>query len=235
MSSWKSCDANLEEQSLHAADASGNVYHTHGYLMWVDGIGVRCRSLDAFEFEGVRPRIDVCTMQTSTRKPHSSALHGLWYVALRKAGTLHTATNYAAGTWYKPLAYWLQNLYQDHKLSYSEYMRHSATDFPVGHANRKRDADEALRDLRQKSVEQLVKQELDNLRTSGSLKEPRAFGEIDDFVASFKASTWRRPILLIVGATNLGKSMLAASAPKAAKRHDFGPAPGDKQCMEILK
>jgi len=204
---WSAC---LEE-SLHGATSSVAVYHTHSYLLWTDGVGVHSRNLDAFCFEGVRPRIDVCTAHLSTRSPHSAALHGLWYVALMKRGTVEADTNYPAGVWYKPQAQWLQNLYQDHKLTYDEhYIEHSARCFPVGHAARKRDAEEALRDVRQLAVDSLVQRELESLRGSASFSSSRSYPVIDAFVNLFSSSAWRRPLLLIVGATNLGKSMLAA-------------------------
>ena len=139
---WGAC---LEKSEAAAAQ---DVYHLHGYHLWTDGVGVHCRSLDDFHFQGVRPRIDVCVSRLSTRSPHSAALHGLWYVAIVKNGTIHADTNYPAGVWYKPQAQWLQNLYQDGKLSYEKYVEYSAKGFPVGHAARKRDADGALRDLR---------------------------------------------------------------------------------------
>ena len=54
---WSAC---LEE-SLEAKEPV--VFHTHGYLLWTDGIGVYCRSLDAFKFQDISPRIDVCTVR----------------------------------------------------------------------------------------------------------------------------------------------------------------------------
>ena len=56
-----------------------------------------------------------------------------------------------------------------------------------------------------------MQQELHSLQANGGLAAPRAFVEVDEFVALFETPAWRRPIFLIVGATNLGKSLLAAS------------------------
>ena len=67
---WAAC----LEQSLHAADAGR--HHMHAYLMWTDGIGLEVRSLDPFVFEGLRPRVDVCTAKLGTTSPHSAACHG---------------------------------------------------------------------------------------------------------------------------------------------------------------
>ena len=117
-----------------------------------------------------------------------------------------------AGVWYKPQAQWLQDLYKDKKLTYALYMEMSAKDFPLGHSARKRDADEAVRDAKRLAVEKLVDNELTLLqRGERRLQEfdlPR-FPEILEFLQFFREQHWRRPILLIVGATNLGKSLLA--------------------------
>ena len=201
---WSAC---LEE-SLSAPSASP-VFHLHAYLFWTDGVGVHCRELAPLYFGQVRPRVDVCKGRLPTTAPSSGALHGLWYVAVRKNGTMMSDTNYPAGVWYKPQPQWLQNLYQDKKLSYEQYILHSATHFPVGHSARKRDADEALRDQKEAAVRELVQRELEELRRRGLYQEPRTFTDLDDFVGLFDRSAWRRPLLLILGATNLGKSLLA--------------------------
>ena len=200
------------ELSLHAADNALERVHVHAYLLWTDGVGVHCKDLSPFNFEGVRPRIDVCTTMTKTVSPHSAACHGLWYVWVMKSGTLFSATNYEAGIWYKPQAQWLQNLYQDKKLTYALYMEMSAKDFPLGHSARKRDADEALRDAKRLAVEKHVDNELKELQEGGMRFQEQdlsRFPEIVEFVKLFREEHWRRPILLIVGATHLGKSMLA--------------------------
>ena len=204
---WSAC----LEQSLHADGGAADRYHLHGYLLWTDGVGVHTENLDPFIFQGVRPRIDVCVSKTSTVSLHTAATHGLWYVWLRKSGTLFNATNYEAGVWYKPQAGWLQNLYQDKKLTYDRYMELSAKDFPLGHSARKRDAEEALRDTKAQAVDNLVASELALLKTGDGYQQPRSYPEVTEFVDMFRAPAWRRPVLLIVGATNLGKSLLAAS------------------------
>ena len=204
---WSAC----LEQSLHADSGAADRYHLHGYLLWTDGVGVHTENLDPFVFQTVRPRIDVCVTKTSTVSPHTAATHGLWYVWLRKTGTLFNATNYEAGVWYKPQATWLQNLYQDKKLTYERYMEISAKDFPLGHSARKRDAAEALRDTKARAVGNLVSTELALLKSGNDYQQPRIFPEVVEFVDKFRAAAWRRPALLILGATNLGKSMLAAS------------------------
>ena len=119
------------ETSLHAQDPGR--YHLHAYLLWTDGVGMRTRSTEPFHFKGVRPRIDVCRSRTATTSPYAAACHGLWYVVVHKAGTIHSDTNYPAGVWYKPKATWLQSLYQDKNMDHDAYLAMSARDFgPFG-------------------------------------------------------------------------------------------------------
>ena len=203
---WAAC----LEKSLHAEQADR--YHMHAYLMWTDGAGIDVRSLDPFYFDGVRPRVDLCTTKMSTTSPHTAACHGLWYVTVMKDGTLRADTNYPAGQWYKAKARWLENLFDDGKIALQSYIRMSAKLFPVGHASRKRDAEEAFRDARDQQVDDHVSAVLASLRESGAYKPLRSFSVVDQFVANFTGlPQWRRPLLLIVGGTNLGKSMLGGA------------------------
>ena len=202
---WAAC----LEQSLHASGGVTDRHHLHAYLLWTDGVGVHCRDLVPFVFQGLRPRVDVCTSQAATTSPKSAAAHGLWYVRTRKNGTVESDSNYDG---YKPQAVWLQQLFQDKKLTHESYLEISARDFPVGHASRKRDVDEVLLQQKRTAVDKLVAEELSKLKANGRYFEPRSFAEVDEFVNLFRdIPQWRRPILLILGATGLGKSMLAAA------------------------
>ena len=219
---WAAC----LEQYLHAEDAGR--HHMHAYLLWTDGVGLEVRSLDPFVFDGLRPRVDVCTAKLGTTSPHSAACHGLWYVSVMKAGTLCVETNYPAGQWYKPKARWLEGLFNDGKMELTQYIYFSATQFPIGHSARKRDAEEAFRDVRTNNVLQHVQRELESLKDAGAYQEPRDYTVVDEFVAQFSGpAKWRRPIFLIVGGTNLGKSMLGGvvlqkvGATLRLRKHEF--------------
>ena len=51
-----------------------------GRLWWTDGLGLRRRNTDDLVFDGVRPRVDVCTcMATRGRPLRVAAAQGLWY------------------------------------------------------------------------------------------------------------------------------------------------------------
>lgn len=203
---WAAC---LEE-SQHSAEQGR--YHLHNYFFWTDGIGIQCDSLAPFCFEGIRPRIDVCVTRCNTTSPLSAAQHGLWYVSFVKDGTLQAATNYPSGQWYKPQATWLQSLYAAGKIRYCSYITTSATLFPIGHSARKRDADEALRDLRTNRVMAHVEGELARLQKDGAYHPFRTYPMVEEFIGMFAdKALWRRPILLILGGTNMGKSILGGN------------------------
>ena len=113
---WAAC----LELSLLAEEAGR--HHLHAYLMWTDGVGLDVRSLDLFYFDGLRPRVDVCTAKIATTSPHTAACHGLWYVSVIKAGTLQAETNYPPGQLYKPKARWLEGLFDDGKMELDKYI-----------------------------------------------------------------------------------------------------------------
>ena len=74
-----------------------------------------------------------------------------------KEGTLHSDTDYAPPQRYRPHALWLQQLHADKKLTYEHFLQVSAEDFPIGHAARKRDVEEAMRDQKGFVVNRLVR------------------------------------------------------------------------------
>ena len=209
---WSAC---LEE-SLHAvgsrtlpAQAPTKVYHLHCYLYWTDGVGIDRRSLDDFVFEGVRPRVDAC--KPSKRNPLPvAAAHGLWYVAVDKLGTIAAASNFHAWRDYTPKPAWLESLWEARKLSTAQFAALSRQ-FGSGHAGRKHDVAEVSRDEREMAVIAHVSREMAALKASGALQTARQLPEVDAFVGLFSGPPkLRRPMLAIIGGTNLGKSVLAA-------------------------
>ena len=109
---------------------------------------------------------------------------------------------------YIPKAAWLLGQYNAHKLSHEEFIEMSAA-FRTGHEGRKRDAEAAMADERKHAVRRHVAEELAALRRDDPLLPARHFDEVTDFLSNFAGARWRRPILAIVGGTNLGKSVLA--------------------------
>ena len=138
---------------------------------------------------------------------------------MKKLGTEQSSTNYKPGIAYKPWRTWLDGLYEEGKVTHTQYMDLSKQ-FPLGYAARKRDCQELLREEHQAAVENLIKNELQELKEAGFWKSPRPFAEVDLFLAAHTGQACdRRPIFAIIGGTQTGKSLLAASVlEKLAKK-----------------
>lgn len=200
---WAACI----EESLAAASQQKK-YHLHCYFYWTDGVGIFRRNLDDFHFQSMAPRVDKCVVRSGVT-PRTAACHGLFYVYVRKAGTVEVATNFHPWVDYKPQISWIQSLHEAKKMSHEQYMQLSQ-DF-AGHASRKNDIQEVLRDVREKAARDVVAKELAALKQHGMYKPMRIFPEVERFVdVHGPEPKFRRPILAIIGGTNLGKSMLAA-------------------------
>ena len=79
------------------------------------------------------------------------------------------------------------------------------------HADRKRDISELECDERRQALRDYVAKGQARLMAAGAFRPARSFSEVDAFVRCFEdESLLRRPILVLVGGTNLGKSLLAA-------------------------
>ena len=186
-------------------DATTVVFHTHAYLLWTDGVGYRSEGLQRLKFQEVRPRVDKCTQGANERVPRRAALHGLWYVAVEKLGTVSSYASFVAWQDYVPSWKWLTSLYDAHKLSYKQYLSLSAA-FRSGHSYRRRDAMDARRDDNEEAVQAHVDKELQLLQEQRPRKQPRRIQAVEEYIASFRQPEWRRPVLVVVGGTNLGKS-----------------------------
>ena len=179
--------------------------HLHAYFYWTDGHGIDLRSTDSLAFRQVRPRVDARAAATTPLAAKVAAYHGLWYVSVMKLGTMHTATNFFAWRDYTPFASWVDGLWSSKKLSAVQFPG-LARDVGAGYAKRKRDAQEVMRDELEASIHAHNTAELKDLQ----LLSPRAFAEVDEFVGLFQGKgRWRRPMLVLLAPTNLGKSMLA--------------------------
>ena len=205
---WAAC---LEGPADAASQAGSTRYHLHAYFWWTDGVGLRRRNTDALVFDNVRPRVDVCTCQAGrSRGLKLAATHGLWYVVVMKVGTEFSDTNFMPWRDFVPRAEWVRSLWEAHKLTNQMYASFSSK-LRVGYSDRKRDLSELDLDARRRAVHDHVKQELARLAAQKTLQELRSFPEVDIFLNKFADdSLFRRPILAVVGGTNLGKSILAA-------------------------
>ena len=122
-----------------------------------------------------------------------------------------SSTNYQPGHAYHPPRAWLDGLYDEGKVSHTQYMDLSKQ-FPVGYAARKRDCEDLLRDEHLFAVKKLIKKEKEDLTAAGFWKPPRPFPEVDLLLETHTGEARdRRPLLAIIGGTQTGKSLLAAS------------------------
>ena len=110
------------EESLGSEDKGRE--HFHCYFCWHGpGGGIDHRTTDSWVYEGVRPRVDA---NSEKRGPHEwlkATQHGHFYVSVLKKGTIFTATNYSPweSDWV-PEAWWVVNLWREHKLEHDQYM-----------------------------------------------------------------------------------------------------------------
>ena len=207
---WAAC-LELSENAAGSGAVSATVYHFHAYLFWEDGVGIQLLDLAPLAFVGVRPRVDACVQVANGRSLRTAALHGLWYVTIMKSGTVEADTNHQMWKDYQPCVRWLIGLWEAGKLSNDEYMKLSQR-FRSGHAKRKLDVAEVARDELDRAVRDHVDQEVEAIKEDNATKAKpfRTFAEVERFVSLFAYARRRRPILVLVGGTNWGKSELGA-------------------------
>jgi hypothetical protein len=197
------------EESLNIAEVLPGTkrYHGHGYMLWTDAVGYRAETLEDFRFLGTLPRVDKCMVGANSRAPRQASLHGLYYVHVMKKGTLFTYSNYKPWADYKPSKEWLVSLYDAHKLDHDRYLELSLQ-FRSGHSARRREVLDIVRDEEDAKVRKHVKKEEAGASAGQPLQNPHTSPRIDEFVNSFGCSSWRKCILVIVGATQFGKTAL---------------------------
>ena len=151
----------------------------HAYFWWTDGVGLRRRSTNDLVFDGVRPRVDVCTCQaTRGRALRVAAAQGLWYVAVLKSGTVASEANFLAWRDYVPKVVWFQSLWNAHKLTSDMYASYSRQ-LRSGHPDRKRDLTELEADEHRQAVREYVAEELARLKAAGFFQPVRQFPEVE--------------------------------------------------------
>ena len=197
---WAACQERSEEPGR---------LHFHAYLFWSDGVGIRLRQTTRFEFKGVTPRVDLCRAAARNALNREGALHGLWYVSVYKKGTIVTETNLEAWRGYTPQVPWLQGLWKDHKLTHDQYIALSSR-FRIGHAQRKRDADEVRATEKAAAVADAKKAALELLKPKRLRFKPLP-APIRAWLSTYSTPDWRYSMLVLVGPSKLGKTELAKS------------------------
>lgn len=195
---WAAC---LEQGTT---ETTQDKYHLHAYFYWNDGVGVDLDTTDMLVFAGVRPRVDTRAAQANQMAAKVAAYHGLWYVSVLKLGTVHADTNFHAWKDYAPSAPWADGLWSAGKLSHDQYLS-IARQFRIGYSSRRRDVLDVMRDELEASISKHIEAEKKDLRRLPS----RPFAIVDEFVGCFAGpGRWRRPWLVLVAPTGMGKSML---------------------------
>ena len=179
----------------------------HAYLWWKGGDGLIRKNIDELMYGGFWPRVDVCTRTNPTRV-ESAAHQGLHYVSIHKLGTVASASNFKPFHDYTPQPAWIDGWWRAQKLSHAQYLGYVAQ-LRTGFAARKRDVEEVIRAEKEQVIDDHLEQELAKQSDQAPSKPIRDFPEVDRFVQLFGQTCKRRPILVIVGGTNLGKSELA--------------------------
>lgn len=187
------------EESLHSSPR-----HVHAHVYMHLSKEYRNRSLDLFAFEGLRPHFE---SNRGRGKAYDGAVRrGHYYVVVPKIGTLFEWTDYHPFRDYAVEGWWIDNWLKAGKLSRATYLQISAK-ITIGFQKRLVDVRAAERYEKESAVQQHVEQELLLL---GELQPAKSYPEVDLFVSYFTGEPRRRrPILAIIGGTNLGKSLLA--------------------------
>ncbi|CAJ1352267.1 unnamed protein product [Effrenium voratum] len=187
--------------------ASPQQVHLHAYLHLTRPFHRRGQdALSAFVFEGVRPHL---TPNTASGKAFMGAVRfGHFYVAAEKVGTLFVHTDFPPFKAYGVEGWWLDNLLKAGKLSRETYLQ-LAAQVTVGFQKRLADCRAAERFLHDQAVRAAVAADAKALETA--VLPMKTFPVIEEFLACHNGQArFRRPVLVIVGGTRLGKSMLAA-------------------------
>ena len=202
-STWAACLETTPQPSKRRADGE-DMLHIHAYLSWKAEHGYDARNTDELVFEGVRPRIDKCSV-SNPKQWKLAVRRGVWYVTVMKKGTLVASSNCASRP---PKPKWVTDLWEEDKLTHAQFEDYS-TQLRVGHSKRKRDIAEVGRSERSQAVVRHVLAAQKLLLEAGLRKPFREFAEIKRYVAQFDTLRFRSAILVIIGGTNLGKSELA--------------------------
>ena len=181
-------------------------------------------ALRPFVFESICPHVEV---NRARGKSYLGAVrHGHFYVFVNKIGTYFRWSDFPPFESYAVEGWWLDNLLKHEKLTRDVYLELAAR-VGVGFSRRFADARCAERFLREQSATLATSKEAERL--SNTLAPVKTFVEVEQFVSMFSSTPrHRRPILAIVGGTNLGKSLLAGAVLRR-----IGAALGLAEYLEV--
>lgn len=181
--------------------------HAHLYLHLSKTFHKQGRdALECFNFEGIRPHVEP---NRASGKCFSGAVRfGHFYVYVDKIGSVFAWSDFLPFQGYGVEGWWLDNLLKQGKLRRDVYLKWAAR-VVIGFPRRLADVKAAERYEKEKAVEDAVAEEAAAL--ADAVLPVRSFPEVDRFLACFerRGRFFRRPMLAIIGGTNLGKSVLA--------------------------
>ena len=199
----KGISVTMEESTL-----TGTHVHFHLYFHLTRQFRAEGpRALAPFVFEGTQPHV---VPNHATGKDFMGAVrYGHFYVVVDKIGTLFNWTDYPPFRSYAVEGWWLDNLLKAGKMTRPAYLEVCAR-VCVGFQHRLVDVKAAERYEKDRAVELTCEAERKALLATR--KPTKEFPQVTQYVSLFGPGVFlfRRPIFLIVGGTNLGKSMLAA-------------------------
>jgi hypothetical protein len=192
------------EESLKATEPR---VHLHAYIHLRRCYHKRGQdALDPFIFESRKPHVE--PNQGRGRAFKGAVNYGHFYVVANKKGSLFWWANVLPFVDYLVEGWRLDNSMKAGKLEHSVYLDYAAG-VCIGFQRRLADVRAVQRYRREGAAEAAAAEEEACL--AGMLQPIKHFAEVDAFVELFDgAARHRRPILVIAGGTNLGKSLLAA-------------------------
>lgn len=192
--------------ALEESTADGEHVHCHVYTHLEKEFRSQAKNaLDVFVFEGIRPHVEPNTAKGPAYKGAVGLGH--FYVVVDKVGSIFEWTNFPPFQNYRVEAWWIDNLLKEQKLTRSVFLKWAAK-LCVGFQRRWNDVKAAEKYEREEAMQEAARTEAEALQVL-PMKE---FPEVKAFLAHFSGQRFhRRPVLAIVGGTNLGKSMLAGN------------------------
>ena len=207
----KGLTAKMERAPLWSGADAAHV-HLHGYLhLKAPFEREGPRALECFAFvdgeKTHRPHLEKNT--ASGRNYKGAVRHGHFYLAVDKIGSLFMWTNYPPWRAYAVEGWWLDNWLKEGKLTREVYLK-TAARVTVGFQRRLTDVRAAERYEMELAAKELASEE--GRKVAPLRKAIVQFPEVARFLDLFgPGGKERRPMLVIVGETGLGKSLLGAA------------------------
>jgi len=188
--------------TMEQSTKKGEHVHIHSYFHLAKEFRKKgADALSCFVFEGIRPHVEPNTARGNAFK--GAVNMGHFYVVVEKVGSLFQWTDYPPWEAYGVEAWWLDNWLKQGKLTRKTYLSLAAR-VTVGFQRRLADVRAAERYEQEVAVEEQVA--LETSAAGSLLRNVKTFPEVDQFLELFRLShnLLRRPMLAIIGATNLG-------------------------------